>query len=100
MRNGHRNPGNWLADLSGEIIQKHGVEIAWISGGEDSAAFQNEGITAIGLGQKPTDPTQRGIHTPDDTLEDLYFRPLEQAYGIIDDLMRHLLENPVLLSEN
>jgi hypothetical protein len=41
-------------------------EVAWIAGGEDSVAFQTEGISAIGFGLKPTDPNQRGIHTPDD----------------------------------
>jgi len=94
MRNGHEEAGNWLADLSAEVIQNHGVEVAWIAGGEDSVAFQKEGITAIGLGQKPTDPTQRGIHSPDDNAKNLYYRPIEQALEIIEDLINEIIVNP------
>ncbi|WP_442599962.1 M28 family metallopeptidase [Neobacillus sp. D3-1R] len=97
MRNGHKDSGNWLADLSADIIRKHNVEVAWIAGGEDSMAFQAEGMTAIGLGQKPTDPNQRGIHTPDDTMENLFLEPIEQGYEIMDELVQHLIDNPNLL---
>ncbi|MGV3466038.1 MAG: M28 family metallopeptidase [Heyndrickxia sp.] len=94
MRNGHENAGNWLADLSAEVIQNHGVEVARITGGEDSVAFQKEGITAIGLGQKPTDPTQRGIHSPDDNVENIYYRPVEQALEVTRDIIKQIIENP------
>jgi aminopeptidase YwaD len=97
MRNGHKGPGNWLADFSAEVIKERGIDFAWISGGEDSVAFQNEGITAIGLGQKPTDSIQRGIHTPDDTMENLYYEPVKEAYNIIEDIVQHILEHPNLL---
>jgi Iap family predicted aminopeptidase len=97
MRNGHKKPGNWLADLSADFIRKHGVEVAWIAGSEDSVVFQNEGITAIGLGQKPTDPKQRSIHTPDDTIENLFYEPIEKAHHIISDIVEYLIDNPGLL---
>lgn len=98
MRNGHQQPGNWLADLSAVIIEKHGVEAAWISGGEDSIAFQQEVITAIGLGQKPTDPAQRGIHSPEDNLENLFMKPVEKAYLILEDTLQVIMENPAILA--
>jgi aminopeptidase YwaD len=98
MRNGHKDAGNWLADLSATIISKHKVDVAWISGGEDSMAFQTENMTAIGFGQKPTDPKQRGIHTPDDTMENLFLGPIEQGYMIINELIQHIIEHPHLLS--
>ncbi|KQL55140.1 hypothetical protein AN964_17575 [Heyndrickxia shackletonii] len=94
MRNGHEDAGNWLADLSAKIIQNHGVEVAWIAGGEDSVAFQKEGITAIGLGQKPTDPAQRGIHSPDDDAENLYYQPIEKALEITEDIINQFIEDP------
>lgn len=97
MRNGHKNPGEWLADLSAGIISKHHVEVAWIAGGEDSMAFQAEGISAIGFGQKPTDPDQRAIHTPDDDMENLFIKSIEQGYKIINDLVQQIVANPNLL---
>lgn len=98
MRNGHKSPGDWLADLSAEIIQKHGVDVAWISGGEDSFAFQNGGIHAIGLGQKPTDLNQRSIHTPDDSLDNLHFEPIIKGYHIVSELIQRLINQPELVN--
>jgi aminopeptidase YwaD len=94
MRNGHKEPGLWLADLSARIIQKHEVEVAWIYGGEDSVAFQSKGIPAIGLGQKPTDSSQRGIHTPDDKIEQLYLDPIKTALEIVNDIVMEVIEDP------
>jgi aminopeptidase YwaD len=97
MRNGHKTSGHWLADLSADIIRKHNVEVAWIAGGEDSVAFQTEEISAIGFGQKPTDPSQRGIHTPDDTIDNLFFESINHGYRIINDLVKHMVDNPDLM---
>lgn len=97
MRNGHNKPGHWLGDLSAEIIKKHKVEISWISGGEDSRAFQLENIPAIGLGQKPIDPNQRGIHTPLDTFENLYLETVKHGYGIVNDIIEQLIQHPELI---
>lgn len=97
MRNGHKESGLWLADLAAKVIENHQVEVAWIYGGEDSMAFQAEGIPAIGLGQKPTDSSQRGIHTPDDTLQHLYMEPIYKAHEITSDIVEHLLEHPDLV---
>ncbi|MFD1739046.1 M28 family metallopeptidase [Bacillus salitolerans] len=94
MRNGHKEPGNWLADLSAEVIKKHDVEIAWIAGGEDSFAFQAVNIPAIGLGQKPTERKERSIHTPDDDLEHLYLKPIQQGFKIFNEIIEILIQHP------
>ncbi|WP_152539738.1 hypothetical protein [Cytobacillus firmus] len=61
-------------------------------------AFQQAGITAIGLGQKPTDSSQRGIHTTEDNLENYFWEPVDTAYRILHDLVQSIIEKPSLLS--
>ncbi|MFS0673447.1 M20/M25/M40 family metallo-hydrolase [Ornithinibacillus sp. 179-J 7C1 HS] len=97
MRTGHKEPGLWLADLSAKIISEHEVEATWIYGSEDSVAFQEKQIPAIGLGQKPIDPNQRGIHTPEDTFQQLYVQPIYKALEIVSDLVFHIVKNPSML---
>lgn len=97
MRIGHKQSGHWLADLAANVISDFGVDIRWITGGEDSMAFQTAGIPAVGLGQKPTDPNQRGIHSPDDTKENLYFEPVYLAYNIVGEIVNRLIQNPEVL---
>lgn len=97
MRNGHKESGLWLADLSAIVMNEHNVETVWIYGGEDSAAFQANGIPAIGLGQKPTDPNQRGIHTPDDSIYQLYMEPIFKGFSIMEQIVLKIINNPRLL---
>ncbi|WAH38134.1 hypothetical protein NZD86_06505 [Alicyclobacillus dauci] len=97
MRTGHNEPGHWLADLADVVIQEHDVETAWIAGGEDSMAFQREGIDAIGIGQKPTLPESVQIHSPMDSLENLHFAPVAMAYSIFFEIIERLIQKTCVL---
>jgi aminopeptidase YwaD len=99
MRTGHKESGHWLADISAEVISDFGVDVRWIAGGEDSMAFQAAGIAAVGLGQKPTEPKQRGIHSPEDNIENLYHEPIYLAYEIVTELINRLMKNSEVLKK-
>jgi aminopeptidase YwaD len=97
MRTGHNKHGHWLADLAAVVIQDHGVETAWITGSEDSMAFQREGIDAIGIGQKPTLFQSVQIHSPMDSLENLYFDPVATGYSIFTEIIEQLIEKSCVI---
>lgn len=97
MRTGHNEPGHWLADLADAVIREHDVETAWIAGGEDSMAFQREGIDAIGIGQKPTLHESVQIHSPMDSLENLHFDPVAMAYSIFLEILERLIQKTCVL---
>ncbi|MFY0543608.1 M28 family metallopeptidase [Brevibacillus sp. H7] len=90
MRVGHKSPGLWLADLAAAVILDHGVEPKWIYGGEDSVAFTEKGIPAVGFGQKPTLSDSIAIHTPNDNPENLHDKPIELGLSIVSELINRL----------
>jgi aminopeptidase YwaD len=92
MRTGHQAPGHWLADLAADVIQKHGIDVRWIAGGEDSVAYLEKGVPAIGLGQTPTLQSSVSIHTAEDNLEHIHVKPLGQGLSVITEVIRQVIE--------
>jgi aminopeptidase YwaD len=96
LRVGHASPGHWLPDLAAKIIETHGVEVKWISGGDDAYAFLEKNIPVLGLGQKPTLPSSVKIHTPEDTLSSLHTKPLETGFSILMEVIMQIAEQDLL----
>ncbi|MBI2333248.1 MAG: M20/M25/M40 family metallo-hydrolase, partial [Chloroflexi bacterium] len=76
MRLGHRQRGDWLAELAEGVLSKRGIAAQWIGGSDDSSAFISKGIPTLGLGQQPTGQARSVMHTPLDTLESLYLETI------------------------
>ncbi len=53
LRTGHEASTNWLTKLAAIVINKHGIDIRWIAGGDDSVAFVQKGIPASGITSYP-----------------------------------------------
>jgi aminopeptidase YwaD len=90
MRTGHSTPGHWFSDIAANVIQKHGIDVKWIAGGDDSVAFLEKRISTIGLGQKPTMHNSTAIHTTEDDPEHLHPKPLIQGLSVIMDIVEQL----------
>jgi hypothetical protein len=90
MRTGHSTSGHWFSDMAAKIIQKHGIDVKWIAGGDDSVAFLEKKITTIGLGQKPTMQNSNAIHTTEDDPDHLHAKPLIQGISVIMDIIEQL----------
>ncbi|WP_221566756.1 M28 family metallopeptidase [Alkalihalobacillus sp. TS-13] len=87
VRIGYTEPIHWLPLLAKKVFDRKGIEIKWKDyGGEDSVAFRNAGVPALGLGQKPLMKSV-SIHTPDDTVEALNFEALSQWVHITEEMV-------------
>lgn len=96
LRTGHKEPGHPLADLAASVITRNGIEVKWIAGGDDSVAFIEKGISAIGLGQKPTHERSVTIHTTDDNVEHLHTKPLTQGLAVLCEIVDKLLTKRIV----
>jgi Zn-dependent M28 family amino/carboxypeptidase len=90
MRTGHATAGHWFSDMAANVIQKHGIDVKWIAGGDDSVAFLEKKISTIGLGQKPTMYNSSAIHTTEDDPDHLHPKPLIQGVTVIMDIVEQL----------
>jgi aminopeptidase YwaD len=88
LRLGHRQRGDWLAELAENILLKRGIEPKWIGGSDDSAAFISKGIPTLGLGQQPTGQARSVMHTPLDTLESLHLETIHEGVEVLVEIVK------------
>jgi Iap family predicted aminopeptidase len=88
LRLGHRQHGDWLAELGEEVLSKRGIQAQWISGSDDSSAFIAKGIPTLGLGQQPTGQVRSVMHTPLDTRESLYSETIQEGVEVLLDIVQ------------
>ncbi len=88
MRLGHRQRGDWLAELGESVLSKRGIQAQWIGGSDDSSAFISKGIPTLGLGQQPTGQARSVMHTPLDTLEALYLETIHQGVEVLVEIVK------------
>lgn len=88
LRVGHRQRGDWLAELAENILLKRGIEPKWLGGSDDSSAFISKGIPTLGLGQQPTGQARSVMHTPLDTLEPLYLETIHQGVEVLVEIVK------------
>lgn len=98
IRLGYPAPGNWLADLSAPLWEQNQTTVQWITGSDDSSAFQRAGLPALGLGQQPTNGSLFAFHTPDDLPSRIHLPALAQTSGGILALVHRLAAEPSLMS--
>lgn len=91
-RLGHKQPGDWLAGLSEDILLKRGIQAKWIGGRDDSTAFISKGIPTVGLGQQPTGETRGVMHTPFDTLDALHLETIQEGIEILLEIVKSISE--------
>jgi hypothetical protein len=94
IRTGYAQSGNWLADMAAASYAARGTQVQWVTGGDDSMAFQRAGLTALGLGQQPTQPWPGAFHTPDDSLERLHLATIDETANTLVALIDHLAVHP------
>lgn len=87
MRLGHKQRGDWMAELAEEVLLKRGIHPQWISGSDDSSAFISQGIPTVGLGQQPTNQKRSVMHTPFDTMETLHLETVQESVSLILELV-------------
>jgi len=93
MRLGHAERGDWLAELTASVMERHGITPIWKTSGSDGSAFLSRGYTTVGLMEQPTGPTQTGMHVPTDTMENLHFENIAQGVELLVDLVNTLARN-------
>ena len=92
MRIGHARRGDWLAELTAEVMEQHGIEPIWKTSGSDGSAFLKRGFTTVGLMEQPIGPTRTGMHVPTDTMESLYFEAIAEGVELLVDLVNTLAQ--------
>lgn len=97
LRTGYGQPGTPLADLAAEVLTERSVSVRWITGSDDSLAFQRAGLPALGLGQMATQPGGVAIHTPEDRPESLHLESVADTASVLVHLLRRIAEVPTLL---
>lgn len=90
MRLGHRQRGDWLAELAEGVLSKRGIAAQWIGGSDDSSAFISKGIPTLGLGQQPTGQARSVMHTPLDTLESLYLETIHEGVEVLREIAQSI----------
>ncbi|HXF84514.1 MAG TPA: M20/M25/M40 family metallo-hydrolase [Anaerolineales bacterium] len=90
LRLGHRQRGDWLAELGEEILSKRGIQAQWISGSDDSSAFISKGIPTLGLGQQATGQGRGVMHTPLDTTEALYIETIQEGVDVLLEIAKSI----------
>lgn len=98
VRTGYGEPGDPLADLAASALAERSVSVRWITGSDDSAAFQRAGLSALGLGQMATEPGGVAIHTPDDRPEALHLETVAAGASALVHLLRRFAQVPAILS--
>lgn len=88
MRLGHRQRGDWMAELAEDILMKRGVQAQWIGGNDDSSAFISKGIPTAGLGQQPTGQARSVMHTPLDMRELLYIETIREGVEVLVEIVK------------
>ncbi len=92
LRLGHRQRGDWLAELAEGVLLKRGVQAQWIGGSDDSSAFISKGIPTLGLGQQPTGQARSVMHTPLDTFESLHLETIHEGVEVIVEIVKSISE--------
>jgi aminopeptidase YwaD len=90
MRLGHAERGDWLAELTASVMERHGISPVWKTSGSDGSAFLKRGLTTVGLMEQPKGPTKTGMHVPTDTMENLHFENIAQGVELLVDLVNTL----------
>ncbi len=90
MRLGHRQRGDWLAELGEEILRSRGIAAQWVNGSDDSSAFISKSIPTLGLGQQPTGQARSVMHTPLDTLESLFIETVQEGVDVLLDIVKSI----------
>jgi hypothetical protein len=90
LRLGHRGRGDWLAELTEDVLMKRGIQAQWISGSDDSSAFISKGIPTVGLGQQATGQARSVMHTPLDTLESLYLETIQEGVEVLLEIVKSI----------
>ena len=88
MRLGHRQRGDWLAELGEDVLLKRGIVAQWVGGSDDSSAFISKGIPTLGLGQQPTGQARSVMHTPLDTLESLHLETIHAGVEVLVEIVK------------
>jgi Iap family predicted aminopeptidase len=88
LRLGHKQRGDWLAELAETVLLRRGIQAQWVSGSDDSSAFISKGIPTLGLGQQPTGQARSVMHTPLDTLEELYPETIQEGVEVLLDIVQ------------
>ncbi|MGE5591632.1 MAG: M28 family metallopeptidase, partial [Bacillota bacterium] len=97
MRLGHSTPGDWLAGLAAEVLERRNVGPRWIRGQDDSAAFIAAGLPTVGLGQQSVAGGGGKLHTPDDTADRLSLMAVREAAEVVVAMVDRLALDPSLL---
>jgi Iap family predicted aminopeptidase len=92
MRLGHKQRGDWLAELAETILSRRGIQPQWVNGSDDSIAFISKGIPTLGLGQQATIQARSGMHTPLDTTDSLYLEPVHEGVEVLLDIVQSISE--------
>lgn len=90
MRLGHRQRGDWLAELAESILVRRGIQAQWIGGSDDSSVFISRGIPTVGLGEQPQGSKRSVMHTPFDTLEALHLETVDESVSVILEIVNTL----------
>jgi len=88
---GHKQSGDWLAELTEDILLKRDIQAKWVGGRDDSVAFSSKGIPTVGLVQQFTH-VQGILHTPFDTLESIHFETIQEGVEILLDIVKSISE--------
>lgn len=96
LRLGHRQRGDWMAELGEEILSRRGIQPQWIGGSDDSSAFISKGIPTLGLGQQSTGQARSVMHTPLDTRESLYLETIRDGVEVLVEIVKSI---PIIQKE-
>jgi Iap family predicted aminopeptidase len=88
LRLGHKQRGDWLAELAETVLSRRGIQAQWVSGSDDSSMFISKGVPTLGLGQQPTGQARSVMHTPLDTLEALYPETIQEGVEVLLDIVQ------------
>lgn len=88
LRLGHKQRGDWLAELAETVLSRRGIQAQWVSGSDDSSVFISKGVTTLGLGQQPKGQARSVMHTPFDTLEALYPDTIQEGVEVLLDIVQ------------
>lgn len=90
LRLGHKQRGDWLAELAETALSERGIQAQWVSGSDDSSVFISKGVPTLGLGQQPTGQARSVMHTPFDTLEALYPETIQEGIEVLLDVVQSI----------
>jgi Iap family predicted aminopeptidase len=88
LRLGHKQRGDWLAELAETVLLRRGIQAQWVSGSDDSSVFISKGVPTLGLGQQPKGQARSVMHTPLDTLESLHLETIQEGVEVLLDIVQ------------